>query len=56
MPRLTPIYTKSGDSARTHLSNGLRYLNRLSDALFMRARLVNQTHHQPETLWDPAQH
>ena len=34
----------------------LRYLNRLSDALFMWARLANRAHHQPETLWEPAQH
>ena len=34
----------------------LRYLNRLSDALFMWARLANRAHQQPETLWEPAQH
>ena len=34
----------------------LCYLNRLSDALFMWARLANQTQHQSETLWEPARH
>ncbi len=34
----------------------LCYLNRLSDALFMWARLANQAQHQPEILWDPAKY
>ncbi|MYD90486.1 MAG: ATP:cob(I)alamin adenosyltransferase [Caldilineaceae bacterium SB0662_bin_9] len=34
----------------------LHYLNRLSDTLFMWARLANQAHHQPVTLWDATQH
>lgn len=31
----------------------LSYLNRLSDALFMWARLANKAERRPETLWDP---
>jgi cob(I)alamin adenosyltransferase len=32
----------------------IRYLNRLSDLLFVLARLVNQRALMPETTWDPA--
>jgi cob(I)alamin adenosyltransferase len=32
----------------------IRYLNRLSDLLFVLARLVNQRAQMPETTWDPA--
>lgn len=121
MPGLTSIYTKSGDSGRTQLSDGMRvsqdsvgteipgaldelnpalgvaaasglptelvqpvsrvqneFFNlgaelsfgqpleptsgmplvqdKLSDALFRWARLANPAHHQPETLWEPAQY
>ena len=32
----------------------IRYLNRLSDLLFVLARLVNQRAQMPETTWDPS--
>jgi cob(I)alamin adenosyltransferase len=32
----------------------IRYLNRLSDLLFVLARLVNQQGQMPETTWDPS--
>jgi cob(I)alamin adenosyltransferase len=32
----------------------IRYLNRLSDLLFVLARLVNQRSHMPETTWEPS--
>jgi cob(I)alamin adenosyltransferase len=32
----------------------IRYLNRLSDLLFVLARLVNQQAQMPETTWDPS--
>jgi cob(I)alamin adenosyltransferase len=32
----------------------LAFLNRLSDFLFVAARLVNHRAHVPETVWDPA--
>jgi len=33
----------------------VRYLNRLSDALFVWSRWANQILGEPETLWDPNQ-
>ncbi len=33
--------------------NSLRYLNRLSDLLFVIARYLNRTANFPETLWRP---
>ena len=32
----------------------IRYLNRLSDLLFVLARVVNQRSHMPETTWEPS--
>jgi len=32
----------------------IRYLNRLSDLLFVLARTVNQQHHMPEIPWEPS--
>jgi cob(I)alamin adenosyltransferase len=32
----------------------LRYLNRLSDLLFVLSRHINHTQHQPEHLWSPS--
>jgi cob(I)alamin adenosyltransferase len=31
----------------------IRYLNRLSDLLFVLARIVNQRSQMPETVWQP---
>ena len=34
----------------------IRYLNRLSDMLFILARAANERHGEPEPLWDPGAH
>jgi cob(I)alamin adenosyltransferase len=47
--RLSTTQTASDDSEQ--LRNVVVYLNRLSDYLFVVARLCNQIHGLPDTLW-----
>ena len=46
--------SEAGESTSVSLDGELIYLNRLSDLLFVAARLVNRRLGQPETLWQPA--
>jgi cob(I)alamin adenosyltransferase len=45
----------AGDGAEPLPPAGLAYLNRLSDLLFVMARVVNRRNDRPETEWSPTQ-
>jgi cob(I)alamin adenosyltransferase len=47
------VYTLSGSEPVSPVA--LKYLNRLSDLLFVLARAVNQASDMPDVLWQPAQ-
>lgn len=47
------LVTLSDDESEEGFDAGLRFLNRLSDALFVWARWINHRLNEPEHLWNP---